>query len=102
MEILPKESCYNCQSSLYFKFSAFAWSNRIFEILGNHIGFQSSLADPGVWFKAATYNIRDEYYTYILVYVYDLHIVDKDPRKYMAMLKSKYTLKAYSIGDPKV
>ena len=76
--------------------------NRLYEILGNHLGFKLSLADLNILFKAATDNTGNEYYTYILVYVDDLLIVDKDPRNYMAMLDIKYTVKPSSIGEPKV
>ena len=79
-----------------------AWRNHLFGILGNHLVLQSSLADPDVWFKVATYKARNEYYTYILVYVDYFIIVEKCPLKYMAMLEIKYTVKPYSIGDPKV
>ena len=48
-----------------------------YEILGNHLGFQSYLADTGVWFKAATDKTRNEYYIYIIVYVDDLLIFEK-------------------------
>ena len=50
-----------------------------FEILGDHLVFQSSLADPYIWLKAATDKARNEYYTYILVYVDDFIIVEKYP-----------------------
>ena len=83
-------------------YSALAWRKHRSEILGNHLGLQSYLADTGVWLKAATYKTGNEYYTYILVYVDDLLIVEKDPRKYMAILESKYTLKPSFIGEHKV
>ena len=62
----------------------------LYEILYNHLGLQSSLSDTKVWFKAATDSTRNEYYTYIIVYVDDLIIVDKDPQKYMSLLEIKY------------
>ena len=61
------------------KSSPLTWRNHIFEILGNHLGFQSYLSDPDVWFKAEKYKSGNEYYTYILVYVDDLIIVEKYP-----------------------
>ena len=82
--------------------SALSWRNHLSEILGNHLGFQSYLGDPNVWFKVATYKIWNKYYTYILLYVHDLIIVDKDPRKCMDMLESKYMVKLSSIGETKV
>ena len=82
--------------------SYLAWRNHLSKILGKHVVFQLYLADPGVWFKAATDKAGNEYYTYILVYVDDLLIVDKYRQKFMAMLESKYTVKPCSIGKPKV
>ena len=79
-----------------------AWRKHLSEILGNHLGLQSYLADTGVWLKVATDKTGNEYYTYILVYVDDLLIFEKDPRKYMAILESKYTVKPSFIGEHKV
>ena len=79
-----------------------ACGNYLSDILGNHLGFQSSLSDPKVWFKAATDKSGNEYYTYVLVYVNDFPFVDKDPWNYMSMLESKYMVKPSSIWDPKV
>ena len=85
-----------------FKSSALEWRNHLSKIIGNHLVLQSSLADPDYRFKAATDKTGNEYYTYILVYVDNLPIVEKYPLKYMAMLESKYTVKLSSIGYPKV
>ena len=64
--------------SLYgLKSSALAWRNHISEIPSNHLGFQSYLADPDIWFKPTTDKTGEEYYTYILVYDDYLFIVDK-------------------------
>ena len=85
------------------KSSALAWRNHLSEILGNkYLGFQSSLADPDVWFKASVKPDGSKYYSYILVYVDDILIVDQNPKTYMDMLESKYTVKPSSIGEPKV
>ena len=89
MEIWPREIVIIVRYLYGLNYSALAWRNHLSEILGNHLGLQSSLADPGVWLKAATDKTGNEYYTYILVYVDDLLIVEKDPRKYMAVLESK-------------
>ena len=79
-----------------------AWKNNISGILGNHLGLQSSLYGPDFWFKVATGDIGNEYYSYILVYVDDFLIVDKDPRKNISVLESKYMMKPSSIGGGKV
>ena len=61
---------------------ALAWINHLSDIVGNHLGFQSSLSYPDFWFKEATDKFEKEYYTYIIV----LLIVDKYSRKYISML----------------
>ena len=73
-----------------------------YEILGNHTRFQSYLADPDVWFKEATDKSSNEYYIYILVYANGFFSIEKDTWNYMAMLEYKYTIKTFSIGEPKV
>ena len=70
-------------------YSALVWRHHLSEILYNHLGLQSSLSDTNVWFKAVTDSTGDEYYTYIMVNVDDLIIVDKDYWKYMSVLEIK-------------
>ena len=36
------------------------------------MGFKSSIVDPTVWMREATKSDGEEYYKYILVYVYEL------------------------------
>ena len=59
------------------KYSAFELRNHFFKILGNNFGLQSFSDDPEVWLKAATDKTGNKYYTYTLVYVDDLLIVEK-------------------------
>ncbi len=49
------------------KSSALAWRNHLADVLNNKLGFQTSLADPDVWFKPATKPNGEKYYSYILV-----------------------------------
>lgn len=84
------------------KSSALMWRNALAEVLGNFMGFRSSLADPDIWFKTETANDGFHYYSYILVYVDDILIIDKTPTKYMDMLCSKYPVKPSSIEEPKI
>ena len=42
------------------------------------------------------------YYAYILVYVEDFLIIDKNPERFMNLLKENYIVKASSIGEPKI
>ena len=58
--------------------------------------------DPDVWYKVSTDEIGFEYYTYILVYVDDILILDKTPKKHMDMFEESYTVKLSIIVDSKV
>ena len=46
--------------------------------------------------------IETAYYAYILVYVDDILIIDKNRERFMDLLKEKDTVKLSSIGEPKV
>ena len=82
------------------KSSALQWRNHISDVIGNKLGFKSSLADPDVWYKASSKPDGTRYYAYILVYVDDILIIDINPEKYMSMLKENYTVRDSSIGPP--
>ena len=83
------------------KSSALQFRNHLADTLGNHLGFKSSLADPDLWYKAATDSTGNKYYSYILVYVDDLLIIDKNPRKFMSQIQDTFTVKPDSIEEPK-
>ena len=83
------------------KSSALQFRNHLADTLGNHLGFKSSLADPDLWYKASTDNKGFEYYSYILVYVDDLLIIDKAPKRFMDQVQQKFTVKPSSIEEPK-
>ena len=84
------------------KSSALQFRNFLANTLGNHLGFRSSLADPDVWYKAETKANGFKYYSYILVYVDDLLIIDQAPARYMKMIQNNFTLKPDSIEIPKM
>ena len=63
------------------KSSALQWRNHLSDVLCKKLGFTSSLADPG-----------EKYYSYLLVYVDDILVIDINPMKYMAMLQESYTV----------
>ena len=83
------------------KSSALQFRNHLADTLGNRLGFKSSLADPDLWYKAATDATGKKYYSYILVYVDDLLIIDKNPRRYMSQIQETFTVKPGSIEEPK-
>ena len=84
------------------KSSALALCNNFSEVLGNYTGFTALLANPGVWFKASMDKYSNQYYAYILVYVVDILVVDKYPRKFMSVLFNKYTVNPSIKRDPKI
>ena len=82
------------------KSSALQFRNHLANTLGNWLGFKSSLADPDLWMKPETDSQGFKYYSYILVYVDDLLIIDKQPSRYMKMVQSDFTVKQDSIKRP--
>ena len=58
------------------KSSALMWHNHLAVIIGNRLGFKSSLADPDLWHKAIITSEGAEYYAYILLYADDILIID--------------------------
>ena len=84
------------------KSSALMWRNHLADVIGNKLGFRSSLADPDLWYRPMTAKDGTKYYAYILVYVDDILILDKYPERFMNLLKDNYTVKPSSVGEPKV
>jgi hypothetical protein len=83
------------------KSSALQFRNHLADTLGNKLGFKSSLADPDLWYKPAVDSAGNKYYSYILVYVDDLLIIDKAPKKFMSQIQESFTVKPDSIEEPK-
>ena len=83
------------------KSSALQFRNCLAEVLGNRLGFKSSLADPDLWYKPMTDKNGFEYYAYILVYVDDLLIIMKEPQEAMTQIQESFTVKPPSIEEPK-
>ena len=73
------------------------WRNHLADIRGNIIGFKSSLTNPDLWYKPMITLKGIDYYAYILVFVDDILIIDKNPERFMDFLKDAYTLKLSSI-----
>ena len=80
--------------------SGLAFRNHLADILGNVLKFKPSLADPDVWLRSSTKADGNKYYSYILVYVDDVLIIDEDPKRYMDLLQSSYTVNPASICEP--
>ena len=82
------------------KSSALQWRNHLANILDNDLGFKSCLADPDMWFKKMIDSSGKYYYAYILVYVDDILVVDKQPMLHMTKLKQTYTVQDETIKPP--
>ena len=82
------------------KSSTLAWRNNSVGVLGNYMGFKYLLYYPDLWFKASTDKYGHNYYIYIVVYVDNILIMEKDTHKFMSMLIDKYTVKPSIIGYP--
>jgi len=80
------------------KTSGAAWRAHFAETLYS-MGFQSSLADPDVWFKAECKPDGFEYYTYILVYVDDVLVISHQPDVPMKIIAKSFRLKD-GFGPP--
>ena len=83
------------------KSSALIWQNHLADNIGNKLKFKSSLADPDSWYKPMITSDGIDYCAYILVYVDNILIIDKNPEQFMDLLKSTHTVKPSSIGEPK-
>ena len=75
------------------KSSALAWRNHLSDtLLANVLKFKSSLADPDIWYKGMVDEHGNGYYAYILIYVDDMLIIDKDPKSLMMQVKDEYNV----------
>jgi hypothetical protein len=83
------------------KSSGQAWRTMLSQSL-QEMGFSSSLADPDVWYKPNTKPDGFQYYSYIMVYVDDLMIIDQNLMHYMSQIQSRFKVKENSIGPPSV
>ena len=68
------------------KYSSLQFRKYLAETLGNKLGFKSSLIDPDLCYKASTSHIGFEYYSYIIVYVDDIIIIENFPQRYIEMV----------------
>ncbi len=74
------------------KSSGAAWRSHFAEVL-HDLGYQSSLADPDVWYRAETKPDGFEYYAYVLVYVDDILVISHNPTSTMQALSKLFHLK---------
>ena len=74
------------------KSSGLRWHEKFADTL-RHMGFEISKADPDVWMRR-----NDDVWEYIAVYVDDLAIAAKDPKKICDTLITKYKYKLKGVG----
>jgi hypothetical protein len=64
------------------------------------MGFQSLLADPDVWLRAATKTDGESYYEYVLVYVHDILAISCDARAILEEVQRTFKFKNGKIETP--
>jgi Reverse transcriptase (RNA-dependent DNA polymerase) len=74
------------------KSSGKRWHERLYDTLRD-MGFEPSKADSDVWMRK-----NEDVYEYIAVYVDDLAIASRNPKKITDTLESKYKLKLKGLG----
>jgi len=74
------------------KSSGAAWHSVLAEAI-HSLGFQASLADPDVWYRAATKDDGFEYYEYLIVYVDDILLLSHKGKDVMTMIEKLFRLK---------
>ena len=64
------------------------------------MGFQSSMADPDVWLRAATKGDGEQYYEYVLIYVDDILAISCDAKSILQEIQGTFKLKNDKIETP--
>ena len=64
------------------------------------LGFQSTLADPFVWLRAATKKDGEPYYEYILMYVNDILAISCDAESILKDIQTTFKFKNDKIELP--
>jgi hypothetical protein len=64
------------------------------------LGFQSTLADPDVWLRAASKGDGEQYYEYVLMYVDDILAISCEPRAILEDVQKTFKLKNDKIEPP--
>ena len=65
-----------------------------------HMGYESSLGDPDVWFRKAVKDDGTEYYEYMLLYVDDTLCCSEHPMEAMLELDKYFPMKKDKKGKP--
>ena len=66
------------------------------------LDYKPCLADPDLWYKAATKANGEQYYSYILCYVDDIMVIHENAMPVLQQINGFMKLKPSSIGDPDI
>ena len=81
------------------KSASFSFRSYMAEKLAS-MGFQSSMADPDVWLRAASKNDGESFYEYVLMYVDDILSISCDPRTILEEIQGTFKFKNGRIETP--
>ena len=81
------------------KSASFSFRSYMAEKLTN-LGFQSTMADPDVWLRAASKGDGEQYYEYVLMYVDDILAISCDPKAILEDVQRTFKLKNDKIEPP--
>ena len=84
------------------KSSGAAWRHHFSSYLRDHLRFKATTADPDVYIKKTSDSDGKLYYTYLLVYVDDILVINKNPKEILDEIKRTFTIKSDSIKYPDV
>ena len=81
------------------KSASFSFRSYMAEKL-SELGFQSSMADPDVWLRAAVKGDGERYYEYVLMYVDDILAISCDAKSILEDIQKTFKLKNDRIEAP--
>ena len=81
------------------KSASFSFRSYMAEKLSD-LGFQSTLADPDIWLRAATKGDGERYYEYVLMYVDDILAISGDDESILRDVQGTFKLKNDKIEEP--
>ncbi len=81
------------------KSANFSFRSHMAEQLVN-LGFQSTMADPDVWLRAASKDDGEQFYEYVLMYVDDILAISCDPKAILEEVQKTFKLKNDRIEPP--
>jgi hypothetical protein len=81
------------------KLASFSFQSYMAEILAS-MGFQSSMADPDVWLRAAIKSVGEQYYEYVMMYVDDILALSNNARAILEEIQDTFKFKKDKIEAP--